>query len=113
MDHRLIYEFRFLLFAKLLKEEINSLGEFYILIKLIWFMKFRMLQSPPFSLPMPPLITSPRYVTIFFPLSQDELVASALSSDNVLSYLLLSQAETETLNLHHRRRLLSLNRQLL
>jgi hypothetical protein len=81
-------------------------------------MKFRMLQSPPFSLPDAAshpidVITSPRYVTIFFPLSQDELVASALSFDNVLSYRLLSQAETETLNLHHRRRLLSLNRQLL
>jgi hypothetical protein len=30
MDHRLIYEFRFLLFTKLLKEEINSFGENFI-----------------------------------------------------------------------------------
>jgi hypothetical protein len=45
-----------------------------------------------------------------FSLSQDELTASALSSDNALSCRLPSWAKTETLNPHHRRMLPSLNR---
>jgi hypothetical protein len=44
-----------------------------------------------------------------FPLSLDELAASASSSGNVLSRRLPSQVKTETLNLHHRRRLPSAN----
>jgi hypothetical protein len=38
-----------------------------------------------------------------FPWSQDELAASASSSDNISSCRLPSQAETEALNPHHRR----------
>jgi hypothetical protein len=45
-----------------------------------------------------------------FLLSQDELAASASSFDNVLSHHLPSQTETKVLNLHHRRRLPSLDR---
>jgi hypothetical protein len=45
-----------------------------------------------------------------FPLSQDELTASASSSDNALSHCLPSRAKTKTLNPQHHRRLLSLNR---
>jgi hypothetical protein len=45
-----------------------------------------------------------------FPLSQDDLVASVSSSGNALSHRLPSQTETEALNPHHRRRLLSLDR---
>jgi hypothetical protein len=45
-----------------------------------------------------------------FPLSQDELPASALSFSNALSHRLFSRAETEALNLHHHHRLPSLNR---
>jgi hypothetical protein len=43
-------------------------------------------------------------------LSQYELAASALSSVNALSYRVSSRVETEVLNLHHRRRLTSLDR---
>jgi hypothetical protein len=42
-----------------------------------------------------------------FPLSQDELTASTLSSNNALSHRLPLRAETKTLNLQHRLRLLS------
>jgi hypothetical protein len=45
-----------------------------------------------------------------FPLSQDELTASASSSGNTLSCRLPSRAETEALNPHHRRQSPSLNR---
>jgi hypothetical protein len=43
-------------------------------------------------------------------LSQDEFTASASSFDNALCHHLPSQVETEALNLHHRRRLSSLDR---
>jgi hypothetical protein len=46
----------------------------------------------------------------FFPLSQDELAASASSSSNVLSCRLFSRAKTEALNPHHHRRLPSMDR---
>jgi hypothetical protein len=42
-----------------------------------------------------------------FPLSQDELAASALASGNALSCCLPSRAKTEAFNPHHHRRLLS------
>jgi hypothetical protein len=44
-----------------------------------------------------------------FSLSQDELAASASSSDNALFRCLPSQTKTETLNPHHHRRLSSLD----
>jgi hypothetical protein len=43
----------------------------------------------------------------FFPLSQDELTASASTFDNALSCCLPFWVETEALNPHHRRRLSS------
>jgi hypothetical protein len=45
----------------------------------------------------------------FFPLSQDELTASTLSSGNALSRRLPSRAKTEALNSHYRRRIPSPN----
>jgi hypothetical protein len=59
--------------------------------------------SPPFPLPcavspLPDVTTS---CHTSFPLSQDELAASASSSGNTLSHRLPSRAETKALNLHH------------
>jgi hypothetical protein len=46
----------------------------------------------------------------FFPLSQDELAVSVLSSGNTLSRRLPSRVETEALNSHHCHRLSSSDR---
>jgi hypothetical protein len=45
-----------------------------------------------------------------FPLNQNEVTTSVLSSDNASSHRLPSRAETEALNMHHRHRLPSPNR---
>jgi hypothetical protein len=68
----------------------------------------------PFLSPVSPLLwptsSCRRTMSHFFPVEQDEFVASASSSNNALSHRLSSQAEIKVLNLHHRRRLLSSDR---
>jgi hypothetical protein len=68
----------------------------------------------PFLSSVPPLLwpTSSRAATCHtsFPLSQDELAASTLSSDNALSRRRPSRAKTEALNPHHHLRVPSLVR---
>jgi hypothetical protein len=52
-----------------------------------------------------PTLSCHRAIHASFPLSQDELAASALSFSNALSCCLPSQAETKALNLHFHRKL--------
>jgi hypothetical protein len=65
--------------------------------------------SPPFPLPgvTPPTVDVATHATpchTSFSLSQDEFTASTSSSSNASSHRLPSQAKTEVLNPHHRRR---------
>jgi hypothetical protein len=55
-------------------------------------------------------MSSRHHIVSHFSLSQDELAASDSSFDNVLSYCLPFQVETEVLSSHYRRRITSLNR---
>jgi hypothetical protein len=81
-----------------------------VISSFFWPNKFRISQTSVVSSLSPPLCrlssgrrrhaTASCYAS--FPWSQDELAASASSSDTTLSRRLPSRAETEALNLHHR-----------
>jgi hypothetical protein len=75
------------------------------------FTSAQLASSHPFSLPMCCLSSATPCHTSF-PLNQDELAVSALSSDNASSHHFPSRAETEVLNPYHCRRLPSQTTQL-
>jgi hypothetical protein len=82
---------------------------FFFIFGLVRFMSAQLALCPPFPLsgvasPPTDVATHAMSCHTSFPRSQDELVASALSSDNDSSHRLLSRAEIKTLNLHHRYR---------
>jgi hypothetical protein len=83
---------------------------FFSFFRAVRFELAQLVSSPPFSPPRCYLFSGWRRHTAApyhtsFPFSQDELVASASSSDNASSRRLPSRAETEALNPHHRHRL--------
>jgi hypothetical protein len=80
---------------------------FFSFFNLVRFTSAQLASSSPFPLPD---IACPQSDVVTpchtsFPLSQDELVASASSSSNFSFRRLPSRAETKALNLHHHRRL--------